>query len=246
MQPEIQRKLHDINRSFYGDFAQHFADARSPAQASLRQALQIVRSGDAVLDAGCGDGRMARALDDMGVSATYLGVDSSENLLALARRRCAGLVHVRASFRQSDLAESGWSAILGGQRFAVVLTLAVLHHLPGAVLRQQVMCDLAAVLAPGGRVVVSTWQFMSVERLRRKVVPWSAAGIDPSQVDDGDYLLTWQRGGLGVRYVHLVDEGALRGLFAQAGLAVDDAWLADHGLNLFLVGHACQSPPAVL
>jgi len=39
-------------------------------------------------------------------------------------------------------------------------------------------------------------------------------------VEEGDYLLTWKRGGMGYRYCCMVDEGQTAELAAEAGLKI--------------------------
>lgn len=234
MDERVRRQLVDINRRFYDRFAGDFAASRSTRQASLLHALAGIADGARVLDVGCGDGRAARAIEGMGRAVNYVGVDASEAFLALARERSVALRHVSAVFAPADIGQPDWRAALVWQAYDVVLALAVLHHIPGEALRQRVMRDWAELLPPGGRVTVSTWQFLSSDRLRRKVVPWASVGLSDEAVDAGDYLLDWQRGGFGLRYCHLLDESALRLLCEQAGLRVVRAYEADEGMNLFV------------
>jgi hypothetical protein len=114
----------------------------------------------------------------------------------------------------------------------------VLHHLPGWQLRREVMAGLASLLEPGGQMVVSTWQFMHSARLRRKIVPWQAIGLTPDQVEPGDFLLDWRRGGYGLRYCHFVAESEMVELAEIAGMALRAMFRADGregDLNLFTV-----------
>ncbi len=236
MDVAVQQRLLDINHQFYDGFARQFADSRSTGQASLRRALADIVDGESVLDAGCGDGRAARALDEMGRRVRYLGIDGSASFVALARQRAEGLTDVIANFAVLDVTSPGWSMVLPLRPFDTVLSLAVLHHLPGRALRQRMVSDMAALLAENGRLIVSTWQFMGSERLRKKIVPWAAVGLSESDVEAGDYLLDWQRGGHGLRYCHHIGEDEARDLCTGAGLAVTEWFLAVNGLNLYMVG----------
>ena len=79
---------------------------------------------------------------------------------------------------------------------------------------------------------------MGSERQRRKIQLWSAAGLEASDAEAGDYLLSWQRGGRGLRYVALVDEEATRRLAAGAGLDVVAQFRSDGregDLNLYTI-----------
>jgi len=85
----------------------------------------------------------------------------------------------------------------------------------------------ARLLGDAGRLLLSTWNFQASERLRARIVPWERLGLTPGEVDPGDYLLDWRRGGRGLRYVHLFDEAELGRLAAEAGLVVADTYLSD-------------------
>ncbi len=63
------------------------------------------RSGQSVLDLGCGDGIMAAPLGDYGL--LYSGVDSSEQMVEAARRRHPGLGFARLPLRGVRAARAG-------------------------------------------------------------------------------------------------------------------------------------------
>jgi hypothetical protein len=98
-----------------------------------------------------------------------------------------------------------------------VFALAVLHHLPGQQLRIAWARELSDILPAGAEVVISVWNFSSEERYRRRIVPWSAVGLGPGDVERGDRLLDWRRGGRGLRYLHLFEGEELDELAASAG-----------------------------
>jgi SAM-dependent methyltransferase len=221
----IARKLLRLNAEFYQRFAAEFAESRRAIQPGFQQALEIVAGGCSTLDVGCGDGRAAQALSGTGWDGEYVGVDSNPALLARARAR--NLSALRARFIQADLATAHWPQLLPRKRFDAALALAVLHHIPGAGRRKRLIRQVAARLRPGGRVVLSAWQFLGNERLRRKIVPWGRLGLREADVDPGDYLLDWKRGGEGLRYVCALDEPGLRRLAEAGGLQVEAVYRAD-------------------
>lgn len=236
MRSQVVEQLLRLNREFYDRFDDQFAETRGPEQPGLRRLLAYLPSQGTLLDAGCGNGRLALMLDLAGRRIDYWGVDASAGLLDTARRQTAGLRHVRASFVQGDLAEPGWSAALPAIAFDAVTALAVLHHMPGWRLRLELLSTLRRCLAPGGMLALSTWQFFNSPRLLRKLVPWEEVGLTSDDVEPGDYLLDWRRGGRGLRYCHLVDEVELSALARSAQLAVEAMFYADGRegrLNLF-------------
>jgi SAM-dependent methyltransferase len=237
MDPATPETLLRLNRAFYERFAAEFAGSRPANQPGWQRLLDYLPQQGRLLDVGCGHGRLARLLDQRGRRLAYVGVDSSPQLLAIARSHAIALA-TPADFIEADVTAPGWATRLPSGSFDAIAAMAVLHHIPGRQLRRDLLTQLADLLATDGVLVLSTWQFMNEARLRRKIVPWSAAGLTPEQVDAGDVLLDWQRGGAGLRYCHHVDQGELLELAEQAGLHVqamfyDDG--RDKNLNLFAV-----------
>ncbi|MBN1484898.1 MAG: class I SAM-dependent methyltransferase [Chloroflexia bacterium] len=238
MEPQIIERLLALNRNFYAAFAAAFSESRRAQDTALLPVLPYIPQGAAVLDVGCGNGRLALLLERERPGARYVGVDVVPELLEQARRRSASLQRVEASFLQADLARPGWIDVLPPLQFDCVALLAVLHHLPAFSLRARLLAELAAVLAPAGRLVLSTWQFLDHERMRRKIVPWSEAGLAEEQLEPGDYLLDWKRGGRGLRYCHLVDRDEVARLAAAGGWRVLETFRAggrEGDLSLFAV-----------
>lgn len=225
-----------LNREFYGTFAPHFSASRTTSDPALTCILPHIPDCATVLDAGCGNGRLALLLDAERPGARYVGVDAVPALIELARAQAEALAHVRAEFRVADLTRAGWSADLPGAPYQRIALLAVLHHLPGFDRRRRVLRELGGLLAPDGRLILSTWQFMVSPRLRRKIVDWDAVGLDPRAVEPGDYLLDWKRGGRGLRYCHFADREELARLAAGAELHLRETFRAggrEGNLSLF-------------
>ena len=229
-----------LNRRFYTDFAGSFAASRSPCDPALTRILPAIALGARVLDVGCGDGRLATLLERERPGCAYVGVDVVPELLALARNRAADLAAVSAHFALADVAQPGWSQALRAAGwpwpFDVAVMLAVLHHLPGFERRAAALREVADQVAPDGLVIVSTWQFMDSPRLRRKLVGWEQVGLATEALEPGDYLLDWRRGGLGLRYCHMVDEHELAELARRSKLQVCETFRAggrEGNLSLF-------------
>ena len=116
---------------------------RSLIRARLGAALGSVPRGARVLDVGCGLTDLASRLP------SYVGCDQWDEVLEENRRR-----HPRGRFLAWDvLATDAPEEVRAASPFDAVLMLALLEHLadPAAALRRA-----APLLAPGGRVVVTT------------------------------------------------------------------------------------------
>jgi tRNA (uracil-5-)-methyltransferase TRM9 len=218
-------RLLDLNRQFYQTYALQFSATRQRLQPGVQRLLGTIQESQATLDLGCGNGQLARALHQRGFMGSYTGLDQSSQLLEEARASLPG--EVRFLFLPADLASPDWEAMLPASQFDRVLAFAVLHHLPGQVLRRQVLEQVHSLLKPGGLFLHSEWQFLASERLRSRIRPWEVAGLSPQQVDLGDYLLDWRQGGSGLRYVHHFSESELAGLADETGFTIQETTYSD-------------------
>jgi demethylmenaquinone methyltransferase/2-methoxy-6-polyprenyl-1,4-benzoquinol methylase len=146
-----------------------------------------VRSGQRVLELGCGTGLVTELLVDAG--AEVVGVDAMEEMLVGARRRAPA-----ATFVLGDALE----AELGGGFDRVVLAF-VLHNLDGRG-RTRLLRRARAALAPGGRIGILEWA-QPRGRLRGRWWRRFLARLEPSpavaQILDGE--LEADIGGAGLR-----------------------------------------------
>ena len=250
-------RLLQLNREFYDTFAEAFTDSRAPTEPGFGRILQRVRPGAHVLDLGCGPGRLASLLP---AGCSYTGVDYSAELLRAAAEShstksasagsdsangtSVGPANVR--FVQADLVSDPWPDLVrpdpGGDGYDWVILRAVLHHIPGFERRCRVVQRATGVLGPQGMVVIANWQFLRIERLRRRLLSWDQIGLQADDVDPGDYLLDWQRNGYGIRYVHLIDEAETHQLADHAELQIDELFFADGHTN-DLTLYAILAPP---
>ncbi|HEX9617012.1 MAG TPA: class I SAM-dependent methyltransferase [Anaerolineales bacterium] len=218
-------KLLALNQRFYQNFAHQFSKTRQRLQPGVQKILQTIPPGSKILDLGCGNGELARALGRKGHHGAYVGVDFSPVLLTEASRITPG--RLPAQFILADLAAPGWEANLPVSTFDLVLAFAVLHHIPGAYNRREILHRAHALLVPEGRLIHSEWQFLNSPRLVARIQPWEMAGLSAHDVDPGDYLLDWRRGGLGFRYVHSFSQAELGELAAETGFLIVETFDAD-------------------
>jgi SAM-dependent methyltransferase len=244
VEEKTAQALLDLNRKFYSSFAHAFSSSRTANDPLLLSILPCIPPAATVLDVGCGNGRLALLLDRERPASEYVGLDSVPELIELARSNTDRLERVTATFETVDVSEPGWTRVLGGAMFDCIAALAVIHHIPGSDGRARLVRQMVDALAPAGSVILSTWQFLDSSRQRRKIVSWRRVNIAESELDAGDYLIEWRRGGRGLRYCHLVDEAEVCRLAAACGLRVARTFRAGgREGNLSLV--ACLTRPVV-
>jgi 2-polyprenyl-3-methyl-5-hydroxy-6-metoxy-1,4-benzoquinol methylase len=214
-----------LNQQFYREFADQFSQTRQRLQPGVLRLLEGIQPGVALLDLGCGNGELGLELAARGHHGGYTGLDFSPGLLEAARRRLPDGYPAR--LYRVDLSAAGWEAVLEHDRFEIVTAFAVLHHIPGEQLRTTILRTIHHLLQPAGRLLLSNWQFLGSEKLRSRILPWEAAGLEAAVVDEGDYLLDWRSGGLGQRYVRHFSEQELLDLAEASQFVVRDQFFSD-------------------
>ena len=257
MEQAVASHLLALNRQFYQTMGKEFSATRMRLQPGVQQVLATIPSDARILDLGCGNGELASQLARRKFTGLYIGLDFSPVILQQARQRISSAARNPDpvfQFFQADLAADNWDESLGEflpgpdqDNFDLILAFAVLHHLPGSLVRSRVLRQARKLIAPAGIFIHSEWQFLNSPRLQARIQPWEKAGLSPAQVDSGDYLLDWRRGGTGLRYVHHFTLPELAELAAETGFTVQDTFLSDGetgnlGLYQLWSPHAAITP----
>ncbi len=197
--------------------AREFDRARDrPWEFVVEWLHQLEAPGGPLLDLGCGNGRHMELAASMGYEC--VGVDASEGMLAAARRRLgtAGSL-VRGDAR---------AVPLGPMAAAVVLCVAVLHHVRDGPDRARAVLEVARAMRPGGHALLSVWALDDPGVAARARARAEAAGGDGR-----DLLVPWRAspGGQVDRYYRAIGADELAALCDHAGLEV--RWAGDRGGN---------------
>lgn len=221
MRLDVVRQLLALNRQFYDTFAGDFSDSRRTPQPGFGPAMAWLAGATRLVDVGCGDGRVAQIVPQS--VGEYVGVDFSAGLLGQQRGARTGLV---VRMVAADISQAGWAVRVGG-RFDAAVCFSTLHHLPGRATRETALREMGQLLDVGARVVVSVWQPLGQARFAGKTVAWETVGLRESDVEAGDVLLSWERGGTGVRYAHHFEFEELAGLLGDCGYTVVGHYRSD-------------------
>lgn len=107
------------------------AGAEHPSRTFV---ASLIQKGESILDVGCGAGVGYEALAAVGLESRYVGIDSSEPAIEIARE-----LYPSADFRVGNA--TSLVAQLGSRSFDVVVMRHVLEHLPDfEVAMNEAMC----------------------------------------------------------------------------------------------------------
>lgn len=196
---------HRSVRETYDRIASHFSKTRRHPWPEV-EAFLDGRSGTVGLDLGCGNGRHLAPLAARVDRA--LGVDASRALLAIGRERARDR-DVRAEWIHADAIRLP----LAKTSVDLAVFVATLHHLPTRSARVTSLNELARVLTPTARALLSVW---SVEHDR----------FDAAEGFDTHLDWTLPSGETVPRFYHVYDRAEFEAELANSRLAVESLRLS--------------------
>ena len=199
------------NRATWEAIAESFSRTRGRPWRPVLEFLEGLPPRSLVVDAGCANGRHAKAATDMG--HRVIGIDFSRRLLRKARGDIQGGVWLEAVVEKIPLKDASIDAGVAA---------AVLHHVRGERERIAVIQELARVLKPGGRMLVSVWS---------RDQPRFGPGKEPRPpgdgrtVEPGDAWVQWTQDGLNEpRFIHLFSLNEWRRELDYAHVRIERVW----------------------
>ncbi len=201
----------DSSQAFWNRIATRYAAQPIADEAAYAEKLartrRRLRPDMALLEFGCGTG--GTALIHAPHVGSILAIDSSENMIAIARARAeeAGIanVHFETGSIESLKAED--------ESFDMILAMSILHLVPD---RHAVIAKVNRLLRPGGLFVSSTACLDTMPMILRLILPL-AAGLRLAP------------------QVHVFgDDDLVRGIQA-GGFVVQDRWQPNREDAVFLI-----------
>ncbi len=210
MKREIALKILNDIRESYNKIADDFSRSRKSVWEEFKPLADYARSGDKILDLGCGNGRLAELFH--GKPIEYFGLDNSQKLIEIARKK-----YPHQEFKLFD----GLKIPFEDNYFDKIYCIAVLHHIPGRQLRQEFLEEAKRVLKPDGKLILTVfylWQkqtywLLLIKNTLKKI-------IGKSELDFFDVMEPWFK--VSTRYFHVFRKGELKRAVKRCGFIIDD------------------------
>lgn len=211
MDLEYAKYLLRKTRQDYNLIAQDFSRTRREIWEEMRFLFaNFLMAGERVLDLGCGNGRWFKLFQEYRVD--YIGVDSSENLIEIARQE-----YPHARFQVVDALSLPFS----GDFFDKIYSIAVFHQIPSKNFRLQFLKEAKRVLKPEGILVLTAWKFHRPKEALLLFKYTILKLIWKSKLDFKDVFQPW--GKKIQRYYHYFSQAELVNLVQKSGFEVQKA-----------------------
>lgn len=218
-----KHKVNEIlqqTKETYNLIASDFSGSRQQLQRwGFDNLKKYIKSGDKVLDIGCGNGRLSKIFDS---SVEYLGIDNSEQLIKIAQQINQDRPNI--NFEVGDVLGLN----LPDKSFDLVFCIAVLHHLPSRDVRLQALANIRRVLKSEGTAIIFTWNLFSRQWFKLYwpyILNYKIKLVDYKTFSLKDAFIPWK--GIGdyrLRYIHSFTKREMSKLAVTAGLTVEAAY----------------------
>jgi len=236
MDKQTQKYLLDLVKRNYDKIAVDFDTTRKKyLWPELIKLTEPIKDGDKILDVGCGNGRLIEALKNKKIN--YLGVDNSEKLIEAAQINYKLTIN-NYEFKVADILELDK---IPDKDFDYVFCIAVFHHLPGEDLTIEALRQMKNKLKPGGKIIITTWNFWSKDKFRRLILKYGLLKIiGKNQFNFGDILFDWKNNKgekISQRYYHAFTKNELKKLAVRAELKIEKLYKDKYNYYLVLTPH---------
>jgi len=209
MNKNNSQKIIEKTRDNYDLIAKEWDLSRNKASQLKVNLIENIRLRYKVLDIGCGNALMLPFVLKKG--AFYCGLDISKKLIEIAQKKYAKEIKERkASFIAGQATELPFQ----NEEFDLVISFAVLHHIPSKELRKKFFEEIMRISKPNAKVKITVWNLLNEWANKRFDIENKLKGKN-----SGDVFIPWKatQGKTINRFVHQFSEEELFSLAKDAG-----------------------------
>ena len=152
-------KERELVHNTYDKIAEHFSATRHSVWPDVSRFLEAMEPGSIILDNGCGNGKNCNRGD-----CIFIGTDTCSKFLEITGGRAEVL---------DTSAMNGKLLAFRDNWFDYVLSIAVIHHIYEIEDRVQAIMEIARVLRPGGKALISVWSKHKHYDYGDNIIPWN-------------------------------------------------------------------------
>ena len=205
----------------YDEIGTHFSRTRQKTYGSnssnwpvTDQYLRNLKSGQSVLDIGCGNGKLVSGLSQ---GVKYVGTDFSKTLLSEAK-----LLYPLSDFRFGNVVDpKHWSKL---DKYDAIFCVAVLHHIPEHEQQVYVLKEAKKHLKEGGFLYLTVWNLWQEKFLQDHLDSTGLKQYDEKWVEI-PYNKEWKR------FCVAFDIQTLTNVLVEAGWDIQELFYADREGN---------------
>jgi len=204
----------------YNKIAEKFSSTRNYLSKDVLELKQYAEDGDSIFDLGCGNGRLSELFNGMDVR--YLGGDSSDRLVEIAKGRYPEEKFIVLDPVQIDIPDNA---------FDKIYCLSVFHHIPSVELRLEYLREIRRALKDGGSLILSVWDLWNKPGTFWQIIK---SGFLNPRLDLNDIYLPFkdQSGKvMANRYIHCFKKNEIEKLLLETGFSIQSIDVQFRGLS---------------
>jgi len=226
MEEKIAREILEKLQKDYNAISQSFATKRSKPWREAKFLVEnYLQKEEKVLDLGCGAGQWFELFQEK--KADYFGIDFSEKLIEIAKKR-----YPQGKFRVASI----FNIPFPDNFFDKVYAIALFHHIPSKKLRIKALVEIKRVLKKNGILILSVWDLYAKKRAKKLILKFCLLKIfGLSHLDFKDILMDFE--GIKNCYFHCFTQSELKSLVKKAGFDIikEGKFFVGKNSNLYIV-----------
>lgn len=208
MKDKEVNKILEFVKEDYSKTAEEFDERRQTPWKEFKIFLKYIKNNDKIADIGCGNGRFLDFLKNKR-KVKYTGVDITENLIKIAKKRYAGNFFVANAF------DTG----LKNKEFDTTLSIATLHHIPSKKLREKTIKEMHRITKNDGIFIISVWNLYRKKFIKYFIQSLIKSVLSGFKKSRKDLYIPWGSK-KSLRYFYALSQNELKNLLEKNGFQI--------------------------